>query len=172
MKFKSDQERMEYLMKANSEMEKYHHAREKLRKGLLKKREEGFNKFYLAAASVFFVTFLYMPMLGRKIARDDEFRAKYIPSWYDFTVRKPENPWTRAELTLQIEEVVTELHERAAAGEFAPEKLDALERRLAAADGDMNAAEPDGKKDSEAKRRAGWDKIHPGLEEDETYIEK
>jgi hypothetical protein len=103
-------ERQAYLHEANRTMETYHETRELMRQGKLPAKYNGkgdsHNKMaggatqttQLAIVGLFLLAFLSTPMIGRKIAQDDEFRQKYIPSWYDFTVKKPENPWTRDEL--------------------------------------------------------------------------
>jgi len=107
----------------------------------------------LAAASSFVAAFLITPFIGRKIARDEEFRKKYIPSWYDFTIEKPDYAWTRAELHEQMVDLKRFLHEQAIAGEFTPEKLDEM-RRVFPGSGpkdDIN----------------GWNKLHPGVDDDE-----
>ncbi|KAL7447898.1 hypothetical protein ACHAWC_000193 [Mediolabrus comicus] len=72
-------------------------------------------------------SFLATPFIGRKIAYDEEFKKKYIPSWYDYTLEKPKSAWTRAELQEQLVQLRTDLHERAIRGEFTPEKLDEKE---------------------------------------------
>jgi len=99
------------------------------------------------------VSFLCSPFLGRRIAQDEEFRNSFIPSWYDFTLTKPENPWTRKELHEQMVELQRELHERAIRGDFTPEKLDEMRRHFEGVDP---------KEDIH-----GWGKLHPGVDDDE-----
>ena len=47
-------------------------------------------KMQAAVAAAFLGLFVCTPFLGRRIARDDEFRQKWVPKWYDYTVQKPE----------------------------------------------------------------------------------
>ena len=75
-------------------------------------------------------SFLVTPFLGKKIAYDEEFRKKYIPEWYDYTIEKPKSAWTKEELHEQVMLLRTQLHERAIAGEFTPEKLEEMRRNL------------------------------------------
>jgi hypothetical protein len=101
----------------------------------------------------FLATFILTPFLGKKIATDEGFR-KLVPSWYDFSLSKPESAWTRAELHEQLVEVQRDLHERAIRGEFSPEKLEHMRRHFAGVnpdDEDVN----------------GWGKLHPGVDDDE-----
>jgi hypothetical protein len=99
------------------------------------------------------VTFVCSPFLGRRIAQDEEFRKSFIPSWYDFTLTKPEHAWTRQELHEQMVELQRELHERAIRGDFTPEKLDEMRRHFEGVDP---------KEDTH-----GWGKLHPGVDDDE-----
>merc|ERR1719287_253712 len=73
-------------------------------------------------------TFILSPFIGRKIAYDDEFRKKYIPKWYDYSIEQPKSAWTREELNKHIMRLQGELHARAIAGDFAPDKLEDLRR--------------------------------------------
>merc|ERR1712154_107157 len=75
---------------------------------------------HFGAVSWFLAAFLITPFLGKRIASDDEFRSKFIPKWYDFTIEKPEYAWTRRELHEQYIKLQKEMHERAIAGEFSP----------------------------------------------------
>eukprot|EP00565_Helicotheca_tamesis_P001724 CAMPEP_0185740886 /NCGR_PEP_ID=MMETSP1171-20130828/38664_1 /TAXON_ID=374046 /ORGANISM="Helicotheca tamensis, Strain CCMP826" /LENGTH=144 /DNA_ID=CAMNT_0028412817 /DNA_START=204 /DNA_END=638 /DNA_ORIENTATION=+ len=101
----------------------------------------------------FFVVFVSTPFLGRRIAQDPKFRDDYIPKWYDFTIPKPSNPNTKERLHEQLVELQRELHERAIAGEFTPEKLEEMRRHFAGVD----------PKDDPH----GWGKLHPGVDDDE-----
>lgn len=101
----------------------------------------------------FLVAFLATPFLGRRIAQDKEFRDKYVPTWYDYTIKKPKNAWTRAELHDQLIEVQAELHDRAIRGDFSPEKLDQMRRHFSGVDPDDD--------------EHGWGKLHPGVDDDE-----
>ena len=98
-------------------------------------------------------TFLITPFLGRKIAYDEEFKEKYVPSWYDFTVERPKNAWTKEELQREITMLQTKLHERAIAGEFTPEKLEAMRRTI--------------NRKPEKEEHAHFAKMHPGVDDDE-----
>ena len=91
--------------------------------------------------------------MGRKIATDADFRAAYIPSWYNFSITQPTSAWTRAELHEQMVEVQRELHERAIRGDFSKEKLESFRRHF-------DGVDPD---DDEH----GWGKLHPGVEDDD-----
>ena len=92
-------------------------------------------------------------MLGKKIATDPEFRKRFVPSWYDFTVSKPKSAWTRAEFHEQMVQTQRELHERAIRGDFSKEKLDSLRRHFEGVDPEEDDH--------------GWGKLHPGVDDDE-----
>jgi hypothetical protein len=111
----------------------------------------------LALGASFLVAFIATPFLGRKIAQDQDFREKWIPSWYNFNVEKPAQAWTRQELHEQMVEVQRELHERAIRGDFTNEKLEEMRRHL-------HGVDPE---DDEH----GWGKIHPGVDDDEDIEE-
>jgi hypothetical protein len=98
-------------------------------------------------------TFLLTPFLGRKIAYDEEFREKYVPSWYDFSVERPKNAWTKEELQREITMLQTSLRERAIAGEFTPEKLEEMRRTI--------------HRKPEKEEHAHFAKMHPGVDDDE-----
>jgi hypothetical protein len=98
-------------------------------------------------------SFLATPFIGRKIAYDEEFKQKYVPSWYDYTLEKPKSAWTRAELQEQLVKLRTELHERAIRGEFTPEKLEEMRRNL--------------EKKPEKAEHAHFAQLHPGVDDDE-----
>lgn len=98
-------------------------------------------------------SFLATPFIGRKIAYDEEFKKKYIPSWYDYTLEKPKSAWTRAELQEQLVQLRTDLHERAIRGEFTPEKLEEMRRNL--------------EKKPEKEEYAHFAQLHPGVDDDE-----
>jgi hypothetical protein len=93
------------------------------------------------------------PVLGKKIATDEEFRSKYVPKWFNYTVEQPKSTYTREEMHEQIVQLQSDLHERAIRGEFTPENLKAMRRQLL----NFNA-EPNDK---------GWDNLNPGDENDE-----
>ncbi len=108
----------------------------------------------LAALSAFLSAFLISPFLGKKIASDEEFRKKYIPSWYDYSLEKPDYAWTRRELHEQMIQLQTELHERAIKGDFTPEKIEEMRAQRRQFMG-------------KEKNEHGWDQLHPGLDEDD-----
>jgi hypothetical protein len=95
------------------------------------------------------------PFLGRRIAQDKEFRDKYIPAWYDFTLKKPQHAWTRQEIHEQIVQVQKELHERAIRGDFTEDKLDNMRRHFA----------------NRPPEEHGWDLLHPGIDEDDDVFD-
>jgi len=153
----SVEEVTEKMRQANEKMRQYHINRPPihvLQKSKLR-NSRGDQHLYiqLAAVSTLLTAFLLTPFIGRKIARDEDFRKKYIPSWYDFTLEKPDYAWTRKELHEQLVELQKELHEKAIKGEFTPEKIDEMRRHFA-------GAEPE-------NDPHGWGKIHPGLDDDE-----
>ena len=106
------------------------------------------------------LAFIISPVLGRKIAQDDEFREKYVPDWYDFRVKPPKSAWTREELHNQIVEVEKDMRERAIRGDFSPEKLEELRRSLQPRS-DLS------KEDTDMAKKYGWGTIHPGIDPDE-----
>jgi hypothetical protein len=170
-KFKSEEEKLAYLREANRTLQKYEDARQLFKLGKLKgqqreserKSSSSANFAQIGVICVFIVSFMATPFLGKKIATDEEFRAKWIPSWYDYTVKKPENPWTREELHEQMLRVQKDLRERAIRGEFTEEKIQEMRQTLEyhhlPGRADMQA--PSNKKVPE-----GWDRIHPGVESD------
>ncbi len=93
----------------------------------------------------------------QKIATDDEFREKYIPKFYDYSIEKPDYAWTRAELHEQMVQLQMDLHKRAINGEFTPEKLEEMRRHF-------DGVNPE-------KDEHGWGKIHPGVDDDEDIEE-
>lgn len=109
--------------------------------------------FQLALGMSLLCSFLITPFLGRKIAYDEEFKEKYIPKWYDYSIEKPKSAWTKEELHKQVMLLRTQLHERAIAGEFTPEKLDEMRRTM--------------EKQPEKKEYAHFAQLHPGVDEDE-----
>lgn len=151
-------EREAAMREADAKMREYHLNRPPIELVKPKKSKWGNPRddqtFIQAAIVVSFVTaFLITPLLGRKIATDEEFRKKYIPAWYDYTIERPESAWTREELHEQLVQVQRELHERAIRGDFEPEKLDKMRRHFGGVDpGD----DPH-----------GWGKLHPGVDDDE-----
>lgn len=163
----------EYMRQANFAMKEYHEARELMRRGQLKPHPDNAktlsslsssgnstNTFVQSAVLVtFLLAFLASPFLGKKIATDPDFRRRF--PWLDYTVEQPEHAWTRDELHLQMLAVQQHIMERAAQGEFAPEKLERLAEK-------MQKDEGAGEELSEVeKRQRVWDRIHPGMEPDD-----
>ena len=108
---------------------------------------------FLSTGMTLLCSFLVTPFLGKKIAYDEEFRKKYIPEWYDYTIEKPKSAWTKEELHEQVMLLRTQLHERAIAGEFTPEKLEEMRRNL--------------QKKPENPEYAHFAQLHPGVDADE-----
>jgi hypothetical protein len=111
------------------------------------------------------LAFIASPFLGKKIAQDEDFRNKYIPTWFDFSVKHPpkSSQYTRQQMHTQMLALDEELHDRAQRGEFTPEKLRQLRHKLEhpvaredVSDADVAMAE-----------KYGWNKIHPGLSEED-----
>lgn len=44
----------------------------------------------IGIVAAFLAAFMATPFVGRRIAQDEEFRKRWIPSWYDYTVKKPD----------------------------------------------------------------------------------
>ena len=99
-------------------------------------------------------SFVASPFIGHKIASDDEFRQKWIPKWYDYTLEKRESEFTREEMHEQILILQKQLHERAIAGDFTPEKLEKMRRNIG----------PGKPKEEEY---AHFSQLHPGVDDDE-----
>jgi hypothetical protein len=159
-----------YLKEANRQMEKYHQTRELMKAGKLKsvnthRGPKNAAGAQMAVVGVFLALFLCTPFIGKKIAQDEDFRKKWVPSFYDFTVKKPENPWTREELHEQMVQVQRDIRERAIRGEFTPEKMKEMQGSLEG----LNYPNRSGIDKSKIPK--GWDKIHPGLDDDEELNE-
>lgn len=163
----TDAQREEVLQDANRQMQGYVEARILAKQGKLKSKGRGKsdnvksqNAIQLSLMISLAAAFIASPILGKKIAQDDEFREKYIPSWYDFRVKAPESAWTRDELHEQLVSVERDMRERAIRGDFSPEKLEELKRsmqpRSDLSDEDIMYAE-----------KYGWGRIHPGIDPDE-----
>lgn len=160
-------ERDKAIHDANKSMEGYAQTRILKKKGLLKSKRPGQSeqskaqhKIQLALFLSLAGAFIVSPILGRKIAQDDEFREKYIPSWYDFRIKSPESAWTRAELHQQILDVEADMRQRAINGEFTPEKLTELKNNLQARS-DLT------EEDLYYAKKYGWGSIHPGVDPDD-----
>ena len=169
-------ERQVYLREANEQMKLYHDTRELMRQGKLKNvnahlgpRHAG--QTQAAVAVVFLAILVAMPFLGRKIARDDDFRQRWVPKWYDYTVQKPDKPWTRQELHEQYLMVQMHLRERAMKGDFAPEKLDQLQTNLEGQVQKPGGSSSPSSPSSESRSSNAWDIAQPGMSPDEEYNE-
>ena len=148
-------------------MASYATARILAKQGKLKSKREGTSATVRSQSAIqlsllvsFIVAFIASPIIGKKIAQDDEFREKYIPSWYDFRVRPVDSAWTRAELHEQIVNVEKDLRERAIRGDFTPEKLEELKSKLQPR---SNLSD----EDIMYAKKYGWERIHPGVDEDD-----
>mmetsp|Transcript_12613 Transcript_12613/g.27616 ORF Transcript_12613/g.27616 Transcript_12613/m.27616 type:complete len:218 (+) Transcript_12613:117-770(+) len=147
------------LEKANEQMKAYYsYPPDKVvaaKKARFNERHRD-NSFYvqLGLASSLVCAFLLTPFVGRKIAQDEEFKNKYIPSWYDYTIERPKSAWTKEELHEQMVAMQRQLHERAIKGEFTPEKLEEMRRNF-------NKVRP------EKEEHAHFAKLHPGVDDDE-----
>jgi hypothetical protein len=167
-KHKTKEELQTYLHNANAEMQKYEQARQLMRQGKLKsansgKRSQNTQVAQMGVVGVLLGLFLLSPLLGKKIAQDKEFRQKWIPAWFDFTVQEPEHAWTREELHEQMLEVQRELRERAIAGDFSPAKLEEIQKRT------MHQQQPHRSDIDQSKIPKEWERIHPGVEDDESF---
>jgi hypothetical protein len=171
------------LKDANAQMQKYHETRELKRQGKLVNlngKNQQSNSATAAQAGImvaFLLAFMSTPFLGKKIAQDEEFRNKYIPAWYDFTVKRPEHAWTRDELHEQMLQVQHDIHTRAIAGEFTPEKLQELQNAMQTPNGSSSLAlddlyHPHRKGIDRTKIPKEWDMVHPGLASDEDLDER
>ena len=138
---------------ANAKMREYAMNRPPIEKVKRKRKANSDHTLQMALAASFVTVFLATPLIGRKIAQDEEFRKKYVPAFYDYTLEKPANPWTRKELHEQLVALQAELHEKAIAGEFTPEKLEEMRRHFAGVDVNNDPH--------------GWGKLHPGVDDDE-----
>jgi hypothetical protein len=171
------------LKDANAQMQKYHETRELMRQGKLAKlnnKNQQNNSATAAQAGilvVFLIAFMSTPFIGKKIAQDEEFRKKYVPSWYDYTVKRPENAWTRDELHEQMLQVQHDIHTRAIAGEFTPEKLKELQDAMQSPNSSSSVAldelyHPHRHGIDRSKIPKEWDMVHPGLAAGEDLDER
>lgn len=111
----------------------------------------------------FVLAFVTTPFLGKEIATNSDFRKRFVPEWYDFSIVKPISEWTRAGFHERFVAEQQELHERAIRGDFSPEKLEGLKQE------EMKQQYFQG---SDPMSDAhGWGKLHPGLEDDEDEME-
>jgi hypothetical protein len=173
--FQNEEELMTFLHQANSTMEQYHNTRELMKRGKLPRHashpanQPGYSGPAAAGGGsssaiqmavgvgVFLLAFMSTPFLGKRIAQDAEFRQKYIPAWYDYSVKEPEDAWTAEEFHEQGRIVEQALRRRAAAAAAAAASTD-KEAELELTD--------------EQKLRAMWDRVHPGLADGESLHEE
>ena len=153
------------IREANKTMQGYVETRILAKQGKLKKRgpaesTTSAHKIQLSLLISLGLAFLASPILGRKIAQDDEFREKYVPSWYDFRVKAPTSAWTRQELHEQLVEVERDMRERAINGEFTPDKLQDMKRQ-------MQPRSDLTEEDHHYAQKYGWGRIHPGIDPDD-----
>ena len=164
----AEEARQQVLHDANEKMSHYHFARLAKLRGELpskqKTQERGFNPWQGAVIGVFLVGFALSPFLGKKIAKDKEFRQKYIPSWYDFTIKRPTSELTREEVHEQILQLQKEIRGRAIAGEFSDEKIAKMRRY-------MDGLDPENKEFNPDNDEHAWSKLHPGVADDEEVEE-
>jgi hypothetical protein len=151
---------------ANKEMKGYVETRILAKQGLLPSKRKNSHKtqsqhqIQLALFISLAAAFIASPILGRKIAYDDEFRNKYIPDWYDFRVKAPESAWTRQELHEQLVAVEKDMRERAIKGEFTPEKLEEMK-------GSLQTRSDLTEEDMFYAKKYGWGRVHPGVDDDD-----
>jgi hypothetical protein len=163
----SDAQRQEAIRTANQHLKGYVETRILAKQGKLKSKGRGPSKESKSATAIQLSLFISMaaafiasPLLGKKIAQDKEFREKYVPSWYDFTVKAPDSAWTRQELHEQIVTVEKDMRERAIKGDFSPEKLEELKRS-------MQPRSDLTEEDLHYAKKYGWGRIHPGIDPDD-----
>ncbi|CAJ1968967.1 unnamed protein product [Cylindrotheca closterium] len=158
-------ERQEAIREANKTMKGYVETRILAKQGKLRKRKaseetQSASKIQLSMLISLAAAFIASPILGKKIATDQEFRDKYIPDWYDFRIRAPSSAWTRQELHEQLVEVERDMRERAIRGEFTPEKLQDMKRQ-------MHPRSDLTEEDLYYAKKYGWGKVHPGVDDDD-----
>lgn len=159
--------RQKVLHEANETMKTYHNARlAKLRGELPSKRKtsQDVNYLQVGVVAAFMVAFATTPFLGRKIAQDKEFREKYVPEWYDFTIKRPTSELTREEVHEQILALQQGIRARAIAGEFSDEKINKMRRY-------RDGLETDKEFNPDSDEHA-WSKLHPGVGDDEEVEEE
>jgi hypothetical protein len=172
------QEQQEILRNANEQMLKYHEAKILMAQGKLPNKNEHLKPdqpglIQAGIFGTFLILFFSMPFLGKKIAKDEEFRNKYVPDWYNFTVPKPEKPWTRQELHEQMIEQQRILRERAIQGDFHPDKLASLQDRFQ----NLQSSNPNDRPSDPTRNSTkddipyGWNRLHPGLADNEDVDE-
>lgn len=102
-----------------------------------------------------FIAFIATPFLGKKLAKDPDFR-KFFPEWYyeKYRVEYPEHSNTRQSLHDQLVEMQQDLRQRAINGEFTDEKL----KKMTFLENQNEHEESD---------PHGFGKIHPGVDDDD-----
>jgi hypothetical protein len=160
-------ERDAAIRHANKEMKSYVETRILAKQGKLPSKRKGQsqktrsqNQIQLALFLSLSAAFIASPILGRKIAQDEEFRNKYVPAWYDFRVKTPESAWTRQELHEQLVAVEHDMRERVVKGEFTPEKLEEMK-------GSLQARSDLTEEDLYYAKKYGWGRVHPGVDPDD-----
>ena len=83
----TETERSEALREANAKMREYAMNRPPIEKVKRKRKANSDHTLQMALAASFVTVFLATPLIGRKIAQDEEFRKKYVPAFYDYTWR-------------------------------------------------------------------------------------
>eukprot|EP00534_Pseudo-nitzschia_fraudulenta_P001176 CAMPEP_0201130404 /NCGR_PEP_ID=MMETSP0850-20130426/39777_1 /ASSEMBLY_ACC=CAM_ASM_000622 /TAXON_ID=183588 /ORGANISM="Pseudo-nitzschia fraudulenta, Strain WWA7" /LENGTH=200 /DNA_ID=CAMNT_0047400159 /DNA_START=104 /DNA_END=706 /DNA_ORIENTATION=- len=161
------EERNDAVSRANKAMKGYTQTRILAKQGKLPSKNRRQSEEHRSANAIQFslfitlgIAFVVSPILGRKIAHDDEFREKYVPDWYDFRVKPPKSAWTRKELHDQIVDVERDMRERAIKGDFTPEKLEELKQTLQPRSDLSND-------DISMAKKYGWGAIHPGVDPDD-----
>jgi len=134
---------------------------ESKRRSSQRDREHGIQ---LAIVASFFVAFIATPFIGREIALNPDFRKRFVPAWYDFSIIQPKSEWTRADFHEILVAHQNDLHERAIRGEFAPDKLERLKEQGTLQHRYFKGVDPE-------NDIHGWGKLHPGLEDDEDEME-
>lgn len=158
----AEEARQQVLHDANEKMKTYHNARLAKLRGELPSKQKSISQVNYAQVGViaaFLLAFAASPFLGKKIAKDKEFREKYVPSWYDFTIKRPTSELSREEVHDQILQLQKEIRARAIRGEFSDEKLAKMRRY-------MDGLDPDKEFNPDNDEHA-WSKLHPGVDDDE-----
>lgn len=166
-KVMTEAQREAIYLDASRKMASYEEARILAKQGKLKSKRRGQsenvksqNAIQMSLLATLTLAFIASPILGKKIAQDEEFREKYVPTWYDFRVKSPESAWTREELHEQLVQVERDIRERAIRGDFTPDKLDEMKRN-------MQPRNDLSEEDLHYANKYGWGRIHPGVDPDE-----
>lgn len=166
-KVMTEAQREAIYLDASRKMASYEEARILAKQGKLKSKRRGQsdnvksqNAIQMSLLATLTLAFIASPILGKKIAQDEEFRQKYVPAWYDFRVKSPESAWTREELHEQLVQVERDIRERAIRGDFTPDKLEEMKRN-------MQPRSDLSEEDLEYAHKYGWGRIHPGVDPDE-----